>query len=90
MANEKERFEILLEKIEGNVKAVLDGHEILNNKIDNLDNKIEATTNELKQEIRAVHSGLKNEIEITAYALKDDISRIEKKLDDHMRQPAHI
>ena len=34
MIKEKERFEVLLEEISGDVKLVLEGHGIMNRKID--------------------------------------------------------
>jgi len=93
MAKERERFEILLEEMKGNFKALLDGHAVLNNKIDHLDEKLNDKIDgldkklsfridNLDKKLDAVHSSLKNEIKVTTYALNE-------KLDDHLRQPAH-
>jgi predicted nuclease with TOPRIM domain len=89
MAGEKERFEMLLEEIRDNVKQAAEGHSLLNDKVDRLDDKVETVRQELKQEMRLIHSSLKNEINVTSYALKDDIKEVEKKLDLHMQQPVH-
>ena len=93
------------EKISANLKRIEDlivgGNKEV---IDRVEKKIEDTKQELRQEFRKeigivkekmqeVYSGLKNEIKVTAYAvkdeIKDDIKRVEGKLDEHMRQPAH-
>ena len=89
MAGEKERFEMLLEEIRDNVKQAAEGHSLLNDKVDRLDDKVETVRQELKQEMRLIHYSLKNEINVTSYALKDDIKEVEKKLDLHMQQPVH-
>jgi len=107
MAKERERFEILLEETKSNFKSLLDGHAVLNNKIDHLDEKLndkidgldkklsfridnlDKKADYLDKKLDTVHNSLKNEIKVTAYAIKDDLTRVEKKLDAHLRQPAH-
>ena len=55
----KDRFEILLEDMKSDIKLVLEGHSVLDNKIEqvktsisNLDLKMEDTNNILKEHIK--------------------------------------
>jgi archaellum component FlaC len=72
---DNKRVEILLEEIKSNVKLALEGHDILRN-------EIRESHKELKQEIGDLKSALE-------YVAKK-VDLIDKKLDAHIRQPAHI
>lgn len=72
---DNKRIEILLEEIKGDVKLVLEGHGVIRN------------------EMHQMEQRLSEKIDDTASAVKfiaQKVNIIEKKLDDHTRQPAHI
>jgi predicted transcriptional regulator len=56
--------------------------------------KLEDGQKDILETIKKAHSNLKNEIVVTALAVKEtvreEIKRVENKLDEHIRQPAHI
>ena len=69
----------------------------LTGRMDKLEGKmdgLEGRADKIDKKINAVHVSLKNEIKTTAYALDSKIedtgAEIKKKLDEHIRQPAHI
>ena len=88
----KERFEILLEDINSDVKAIAEGQGVLQNQIDSLkyevkalDNKIDVNTQALKKEIAVLDK--KNDINAQAFHgllqdTNDKIDKVEKKLGD--------
>jgi len=82
----KERFEILLEEIRGDVKLALEGHDTLRSEMrqmeERLSNKIGAGDQALDAKIDSVYLSLKNEIRVTGLAITD-------KIDEHIKQPAH-
>lgn len=92
MASGKERFEVLLEAIQSDVKAIAEGQ-------GGLQRQIEEVRGELKAQITAVDK--KHDTNFSALydlllgARKDiksisaDIQRVETKLDNHIKLPAH-
>jgi archaellum component FlaC len=95
MEEKKERFELLLEEIRDNVRAVAEGHAVIRTdmrqmkdeiieKISFVDGKVEHLGREfrgMKQDI----SVLKQDVS----SLKTKVDKIDKTLDEHVRQPAH-
>jgi len=75
MSKEKNRIEILLEEIRGDVKLALEGHDVLRKEMQNI-------KGELQGEIREVKSA------VSLLGLK--LNDIDKKLDAHIKQPAHV
>lgn len=71
----KEHFEILLENINTKVEQIVEGYVVLDNKITNLDSKIDNAKKELK-------------IDIKALSFRIDI--INLRLNTLIQQPAHI
>ena len=54
MAKEKERFEVLLEEIKSDVKAVLDGHAVLYKKLDDVKEMVKAVDIKVEDTQKAV------------------------------------
>ena len=65
---QKEHFEILLEDIQSSVKAIAEGHSVLNNKIDAVSQELHETRGELIFLIKASNESLEQ--------------RLTKKIDD--------
>ena len=59
---EKERFEILLEDIQSSVKAIAEGHSVLNNKIDDVSRDLHETKEELIFLIKASNESLEQRL----------------------------
>jgi len=85
MIKEKEKFEVLLENIRGDIKGVAEGQSVLQRQAD----KLSQDVNALDKKMDTIHFSLKNEIKITGLALKEEIQAVDRKLDEHIRQP-HI
>jgi hypothetical protein len=81
MIKEKERFEILLEEIRGDVKLVLEGHGDLNKKIDDTAQALKDEIDMVGKKLDAVHASLKNEVMVTATAVKDELDGRIRKLE---------
>jgi hemerythrin len=79
VVKDKERFEILLEEIRDKVQTVAEGHDIVRKQI--LDAKIE-----LKEDIKDVD----NKLEFVVKYLGEKIDKIDQKIDEHVKLPAHI
>ena len=97
---QKERFEVLLEDIKSKVNLIAEGHSLLDNKLEevrrDLKNEIrtvDAKVDNLGKRLEIVHDSLKKEITFTGHAVKDElraeIGRVERKIDEHIRQPVH-
>jgi hypothetical protein len=94
---EKERFEILLEEIRGDVKLVLEGHGVLDRKIDSvkqdLGEKMESIKYEIltsvDRKIEKAEKSLKQEINQVYTFLSHDVKEVGDKLDTHVQLPAH-
>ena len=74
MANEKERFEILLEEVRDGVKLVAEGHGTIRSGMRQMEQRLTEKIDENTSAIKFVAT---------------KVNTIEKKLDEHMRQPAH-
>ena len=92
----KERVEVLLEEIKDSVKAVANGHQVLSNKIDRLDEKFTKEINDIKIILKFQSSELKA-VKDDVKVIKDDvrimvgkIDSIDQKLDSHIQQPSHV
>ena len=59
---EKERFEILLEDIQSSVKAIAEGHSVLNNKTDDVSRDLHETKEELIFLIKASNESLEQRL----------------------------
>ncbi|KAF0134598.1 MAG: hypothetical protein FD145_616 [Candidatus Saganbacteria bacterium] len=58
----KEHFEVLLEEIRGDVKLALEGHQVLNRKIDEMKDELKVDFDGLKVELRNVGRNLGKKI----------------------------
>lgn len=102
MADKKERFEVLLEAIQSDVKAVAEGQGGLQRQIDGLaegQSGLFQQVGDLKTAIKAIDN--KHDVNFQAlYSLlqdtnkdvleiKENLQRVETKLDHHIKQPAH-
>jgi len=76
MAEKKERFELLLEEIRDDVKAVAEGHSVIRREMQ-----------EMKTELKADIKEVNGKIEFTAKQLGDKIDRVDQKLEEHVRIP---
>ncbi|MDI6731045.1 MAG: hypothetical protein QME05_00500 [Candidatus Margulisbacteria bacterium] len=72
---EKNRVEVLLEEIRSDVKAIAEGHSVLNNKIDNLEITL---TNKINDVVLAVKMNSK------------DIKELKVAVQQHVRMPAPL
>jgi vacuolar-type H+-ATPase subunit I/STV1 len=89
----KERFEVLLEAIQGDVKAIAEGQGILGNKIDLLDRKIDHIDRKHETNAKALHgllidkkSELNEKIDQVEQKLGEKIDQVESKLDTKIDQ----
>ena len=76
---QKERFEILLEDIQSSVKAIAEGHSVLNNKIDAVSRELHETRGELIFLIKASNESLEQrlttKIEVGDRAVMEHVDR---------------
>ena len=56
----KNHMGIIAESLRSDIKAVAEGHDVLNKRIDELDKKIIDNTNEIKSEVRVVAEYVRN------------------------------
>ncbi|MFH1362204.1 MAG: hypothetical protein ABIH69_06085 [bacterium] len=82
----KQRVEILLKEIRGDVKLALEDHDVLRSEMGQMGTGLRSEMRQMEQRLNGrldrVHSSLKNEIMVTGLAISD-------KLDEHIKQPAH-
>lgn len=74
MTNESAKTNILLEEIRGNVKLALEGHDVL------------------RSEMKHMQEQLVEKIDENTAMTKfvaNKVNSIDKKIDEHIRQPAH-
>ena len=76
---QKEHFEILLEDIQSSVKAIAEGHSVLNNKIDAVSRELHETRGELIFLIKASNESLEQrltaKIEVGDRAVMEHVDR---------------
>ncbi len=89
MVEEWKRAEVLLEDIKHDVKAIAEGHSVLNRRMDTLEINLRKEIKEVKDELHFVAKELNDKIDAVDRRLGDKIDRVDSKLDAHMRQPAH-
>lgn len=71
----KQHTELLVEKLQDDIKVISEGHTILDRKIDNLQSELTETKQELKTEL----SGFKKDMTV----VKDYVISVDDKLNDH-------
>lgn len=91
----KERFELLLEEIRSDVKAALEGHQVIRQEMQRGFGEVkeqigfvDAKVEHLGREFR----GMKEDISVLKQdvsSLKTKVDKIDKTLDAHVRLPAH-
>jgi uncharacterized protein (DUF342 family) len=81
---------VMIESLDSKIDALAEGQKIHDDKFVQLDHKIDAVHTSLKNEIRVTGLALDSKIEETKLELKNDIQRVETKLEEHIRLPAHI
>ena len=77
----KEHFEILLEDIQSSVKAIAEGHGILNNKIDKVSSELHETKNELIFLIKAAVDHSEERLNKKINGLEQKVDGLEQKVD---------
>ena len=88
MADEKNRFENLLEEIRDSVKLVAEGHSVIRREMQEM--KIE-----LKSDIKLGNDKVEslanevNKVKQELGAVKQKVDKIDTTLEKHVRQPAH-
>lgn len=82
---ERERFEILLEEIRSDVKVVLDGHTFLSDGMKALEKKFDCLEGKFD------HMDKKHDrnFQMLYDLMKDTKEDLGRKLDEHIRKPAH-
>jgi len=78
----KQHVEILIEKQRGDIKAIAEGHSILDRKMDGLDMKVtglDRKVDSLGRELNETKNELKNEIAM----VKDYVIGVDTKLNEH-------
>jgi len=71
MAEIKERFELLLEEIRGDVKLVLEGHGVLDKKIDDVKDlikEVDTKVEDTKKAVKEIGRELKEHVRQPAHA----------------------
>ncbi len=95
MADKKERFEVLLEAIQSDVKAVAEGQGGLRQQVNELKTAVEAVDKKHDTNFLALYDLLQdNKKEVKAIKddvreIKENLQRVEDKLDFHIKLPAH-
>ena len=74
MTKESNKIEILLEEIRKDVKATLEGHDVIRNELQQMEGRLTEKIEENKSAIKFVATKVNN---------------IDKKLDQHIQIPAH-
>lgn len=84
MATEKERFEILLEEIRSQLQLVIEGYQMLDQKIDRhvarIDRRIDDLETTLRIGFKRVHERI-DAVEIRLANVEKGLNRVEKRLD---------
>ncbi|MFA6431690.1 MAG: hypothetical protein WCV91_04855 [Candidatus Margulisiibacteriota bacterium] len=62
MSDEYKKIQIMFEEIKGDIKAIAEGHSVLLNGIDRVDNKLEEFRAEVNQNFDALSKDLKGHI----------------------------
>lgn len=78
----KERVEILFEKIQDDVKLVLEGYSILENKIEGVANEVK----ELKADLKRTREGLLERIEKGEAVLRNEIQEVRAELKQEIQE----
>lgn len=76
----KEYLEILLEDINKKIDLVVEGHQVLDKKIDDRFNELDKKINDNRDLMRAMNKDLNTKIEQTAQNLDTKIERLDKKM----------
>lgn len=92
MANEKERFEILLEEVRDGVKLVAEGHGTIRSEMRQMEERLTEKIEENNGAIKWVAKDLGRKIEEVKDELKEvkeKVDKIDHTLEEHVRLPAH-
>ena len=90
--NNKERFEILLEAIQGDVRAIAEGQGLLGDKVNSLDNKVDQIDNKIEQMDTKIYQldnkiyQLDKKIDVVHDSLKSEIAATSKVLDYSIKE----
>jgi hypothetical protein len=69
---------VLIEGVKADVKAVAEGHSVIRREMQ-----------EMKEELKEDVKGVNDKLTYVAKELGGKIDKIDQKIDEHMRQPAH-
>jgi len=77
---------IILEDMRSQIQTIAEGQQILNSKIDNVDQRLISEIKFTQQAIKTVHDSLKNDIQKVEIKLSGEIQRVETKLTDDIQK----
>ena len=80
---EKDNLEILLEDIRGKFDLVLEGHSVLNKRIDDLDHKLDDRFDLMCFKMQTGHENLNAKIDGVEKSLKKEINLVGQNLSAH-------
>jgi len=89
----KEHLEILLEDIKGKVGQVAEGHSALRSDIRNMEKSISGKIDSVNLAVNALNNKIDNvEINLNGKieSIEKKVDKLDRRLEEHMRQPAHI
>ncbi|MFH1454666.1 MAG: hypothetical protein ABIH00_11910 [Armatimonadota bacterium] len=79
----KEHFEVILEDINSKLSTVVEGHKVLDNKIERLDKKIDINTKELRDEMAVRFDYSDRKIDTKIDEVKHEIKKTNNVLTNH-------
>ncbi len=90
MASKKDRFEILLEEMRSNSKAIAEGHGILVNKIEGVQNELRETKKELNEKIIWSNRALHEKIDGVETKLTNEINKVKAEVAEVKAEVAEV
>jgi hypothetical protein len=70
---------VLIEGVKSDVKAVAEGHQVIRSEMRQMEDRLAGKI-----------SLMDDKLEFVAKQLGDQIDKVDRKLDEHMRKPAHV
>jgi hypothetical protein len=77
-----ERAEILLENMRGDIKLVLEGHSVLDKKIENLKETLDKKIEDVKWLVKEVDKKVEDRTRMLDKKIEDKIGMLDKKIED--------
>lgn len=80
--NKKDRIEIMFEKMQDDIKLVLEGHNALREEMKKGFDGLRGEVKDVKFQVKTVDTSVK--------LLNNEVKELNTKLDRHINQPAHL